>query len=99
MSATTNPYEPDKRLVDDPQELARLYHGQGLTVKEIANNHAELGRTSVYESLVDWGILIPDHSHTDSEDGSNSTDNSCRGRDPPPDQSNTDRMKWSQLTE
>jgi len=100
MLATTNPYEPDKRLVDDPQELARLYHGQGLTVKEIANNHAELGRTSVYESLVDWGILIPDHAHTDSEsDCEDSNNNSCRGHDPPADQSNTDRMKWSQLTE
>jgi len=48
---------------------------------------------------VGWGILIPDRSHTDSEDGSNSTNNSCRGRDPPSDQPNTDRMEWSQLTE
>jgi len=71
-----------------------------LTVKEIANNHAELGRTSVYESLVDWGILIPDHSHTDNEsDCEDNSNNSCRGRDPPSDQSNTDRMEWSQLTE
>jgi len=99
MSATTNPYEPDKRLVDDPQELARLYYAQGLTVKEIANNHAELGRTSVYESLVGWGILIPDHAHSDCEDGSNSTDKSCRGHDPPSDQSNTDEIVWSRLTE
>lgn len=56
MSSTPERYQPSPRLVDQPDELDRLYNEEGLTVREIADEHADVGRTAVSDALQDYGI-------------------------------------------
>ena len=86
MAAIPNRYEPTQRLIDNRRKLARLYFEKDLTICEIADQHSEYEKTTVYEALVDHGIL------TKNDDQKNC----CRGTDPPPDQTKQD-VDWTEL--
>lgn len=64
-----NKYEPDPRLIENPAKLRSLYHGRGLSIREIAKNHASVGRTRVGEALHEHDIIETEESSTnDSAD-------------------------------
>jgi len=86
MSAT-HPYQPSERLIDNRQRLARLYVEQGLTVREIADDHAEVTKTPVYNALQEYGIL------EETEDNNEDVD---RGFDPPENSSETE-VNWDAI--
>jgi len=88
MSTTPARYQPDTRLIDDPSELYRLYVERDLSIREIASDHASVGRTKVGEALNYHGITdgkVIDSADTESaEDVSeNCQHQSERGIDPP----------------
>jgi len=56
MSAVPKKYQPTKRLIDNPQRLETLYCNRDLSVREIADRHATVGRTRVNQALQEHGI-------------------------------------------
>ena len=85
MSTQQNPYQPQPRLIDQPHRLETLYCERGLTVREIAENHASVTKTPVYEALREHSIL------NDTEDNN---ENHSNGYDPPSDD-DTSGIDWS----
>jgi len=75
MSTTPTKYQPSARLIDDAERLRQLYRSDGLSVREIATYHAEVGQTAVYEALDEYGIL-------DNDDKQQSNKQCTRGHDP-----------------
>lgn len=77
---TTEKYKPDSRLIDDPEDLRRLYQDEGLSIREIAEEHASVGRTRVCEALHEYGIPSDED---DKESDSTMTDSvnwaRCKG--------------------
>lgn len=49
-------YQPSDRLVDDRDRLRELYCSDGLTIREIAQEYAEVGRTKVSDAIREHGI-------------------------------------------
>jgi len=47
----THPYEPEPRLIDDPERLKKLYHTDGLSIRAIAANHTTVSQTAVFKAL------------------------------------------------
>lgn len=86
--STTNPYQPSTRLIDNRQELARLYVEQNLTIREIAEDHAEVTKTPVYNALREYGIL---------EEQEDNNENVNREYDPPSDEENNERVSWAEM--
>jgi hypothetical protein len=67
MATTVPPkYQPDERLIDDREELAQLYNERELTVRAIANDHAEVSVARVYQALKEHGIVDPNERDTSS---------------------------------
>lgn len=92
MSTVPAKYQPSQRLIDDPDELRRLYCKEGLSIREIADEHAEVGSTAVGEALQEYQIT----------DGFDAAVDSKRGTDPPTttDTSTTvrpDQPDWSNV--
>lgn len=85
MSSVPQQYQPSDRLIDDPTRLRELYCDKGLTVMEIADYHAELGRTKVNEALNEYSIIENCEETTD-----------CYDYDPPP-ASTGDQLGWSTI--
>ena len=77
-SPVNNKYVPEPRLVDDPERLEELYCEQDLTIIEIADEHAEHEKTSVYNALVEFGLtnLDAEEASSDQSDHSDSSKNS-----------------------
>lgn len=70
---TNKKYEPEPRLIDDPDKLKRLY--DDLSIREIAENHANVGRSMVWNALNDYGIAgNPDNSDNTSSESDVSPD-------------------------
>lgn len=86
MATAQNPYQPSKRLIDDQEALAMLYIEQDLTVCEIADEHSEYSKTTVYKALVDHHII---------DKGEDCDTHSCRGIDPPQSQTKQ-QIDWTQ---
>jgi len=57
MSTTPNKYQPSPRLIDDRQRLRELYCVRELTIVEIANTYASVGRTRVHQALQEHGLI------------------------------------------
>jgi len=82
MSTTPNKYQPSPRLIDDRQRLRELYCVRELTIVEIANTYASVGRTRVHQALQEHGLI-------DSSTESNKHD---RGHSPP-----SEQIDWSDV--
>lgn len=93
MSSVPQRYQPSQRLVDDPDELARLYRDEDKSMRAIAEEDAEVGLTRIHEALHEYGIIEFDDSEessqssfdktNESEESDNSINQHKRGRDPP----------------
>lgn len=81
MSTVPSKYQPSQRLIDNPTRLAELRQ-QGLSIREIADEHASVSVARVHQALKEYGL-------TDSQNQSR------RGRDPPSTASAT--VSWEQL--
>jgi len=55
-TAQTHPYEPEPRLIDDPERLKELYHTDGLSIRAIAANHTVLSHTAVFKAIKKYGL-------------------------------------------
>lgn len=71
----THPYEPEPRLIDDPERLKKLYHTDGLSIRAIAANHTTVSHTAVFKVLKKYGLQKETRQHdrtatdeTDTED-------------------------------
>ena len=69
-------YQPDDRVVDDRDRLRELYCNRGLTIREIANEYAEVGRSTVCDAIHDHGL----DNETEPPEPKRKSD---RGTDPP----------------
>lgn len=49
-------YQPSERVVDDRDRLRELYCQRGLTIREIAAEYAEVGRSRVCDAIHDHGL-------------------------------------------
>jgi len=80
MSTTPARYQANPRLIDQPEKLRELYEDHGLTIREIASNHADVGRTAVGDALKEYGI-----TDGEAEDATmqSSPHSGCRGLAPP----------------
>jgi len=78
MATMPPKYQPSPRLIDDPTELHRLYNERGLTVRTIAEGHAEVSQTRVYQALREHGVV-----EVDDRDQPRHEKNGERGTDPP----------------
>jgi len=81
MSTESMPsrYQPANRVVDDRDRLRELYCKRDLTIRQIASEYAEVGRSRVCSAIHEHGL-------TDEEqpaDYSSNKRNSDRGTDPP----------------
>lgn len=56
MATVPNKYQASTRLIDDPDQLERLYCEQELTVRKIADKYASVGRTMVSNALDEYNI-------------------------------------------
>jgi len=72
-------YQPDERLIENPSELHRLYHEEDLSVRAIAENHAEVSIALVYQALVDHDVI----AESDQRDTPRHEKHGERGVDPP----------------
>jgi len=90
MSAIPSRYEPTQRLIDNRQELARLYVEKDLTICEIADEHAEHEKTRVYNALCEYGIIEKSGTEEATKNNHSSDD-----VDPPSD-TTTSNVDWSQ---
>jgi len=75
VSNTPDKYQPSQRLIDNPQRLRALYCTRGLSIVEIAEEYADVGKSRVGQKLKEYGLT--DTSSTDSTRSGN------RGSDPP----------------
>lgn len=85
---TPERYQPKQRLIDNPNELRRLYNEENMTTYEIAEQKASVGQTTVAKKLREYGIKNEDEPSTDS--------GAChdnRGTDPP----SSFNVDWSKL--
>jgi len=78
-------YQPSERLVDDRDRLRELYCQRGLTIREIAAEYAEVGRSRVCDAIHDHGL---DEEAKQAEIEKDVCDfhnkkNTDRGTDPP----------------
>jgi hypothetical protein len=64
---TSQKYKPDSRPIDDPEKLRKLYQKDGLSIREIAKEHASVGRTSVHSALQEAGITGADESNPSAD--------------------------------
>jgi len=87
MATTPSKYQPSERLIDNPDRLYELYCSRDLSIREIAEQYAEVGRTRVSESLNEYGITDDECCEDDGE----------RGIDPPSPRQTT-RVSWSEVT-
>jgi len=85
---TPQRYQPRTRLIDDTQELHRLYVEEDLSIREIADNHSDHSKTRVYEALCEHGIIDTDspsdtdsHSHDHATNGREEHDSASQSRD------------------
>lgn len=67
-------YVPDERLIENPTKLRSLYQNDDLTIREIAENHASVGRTSVYKALHEHDIIENEESGSESKHDSSDVD-------------------------
>lgn len=72
-------YQPSERVVDNRDRLRELYCQRGLTIREIASEYAEVGRSAVCDAIHDHGIAEEANTQT-SDSNKKNTD---RGTDPP----------------
>lgn len=66
-------YAPEPRLVDNPDELRRLYVEQDLSIREIAAEHSTVEKTTVWRVIDDYGIN-DDSPQCDTGDSAHDTD-------------------------
>jgi len=78
MTTVPPKYQPSPRLIDDPTELHRLYNERGLSVRAIAEGHAEVSQTRVYQALREHEVV-----ETNDRDTPRHESNGERGTDPP----------------
>lgn len=112
MSAVPQKYQPTTRLIDDPDRLEELYCRDGLTVREIANQHTDYSPSAVYQALDEYGII---DEESDERQMNNPSDGSGggvtgpvgaseRGFDPPTSErslsldSNNPSVEWSSFS-
>lgn len=97
--STPSKYEAATRLVDDPDRLRELYHERGLSIRQIAQNYADVGRTRVSEALREHGIQTDatDEGSLNANDGGEDCE-SDRGTDPPARRGSESRVTWSRVT-
>ncbi|TKX83337.1 hypothetical protein EXE43_24785, partial [Halorubrum sp. SS5] len=62
-------YQPSERVVDDRDRLHELYCQRGLTIREIANQYAEVGRSMVCDAIHDHGLTDEEEKRTAIEQG------------------------------
>lgn len=80
MSTTPARYQATPRLVDQPQRLRELYVEHDHSIREIAEDYADVGRTAVSEALRDHGIT---EEHGESDESSSTMHSGRRGLAPP----------------
>ncbi|TKX52309.1 hypothetical protein EXE44_05185 [Halorubrum sp. SS7] len=56
-------------MVDDRDRLHELYCQRGLTIREIANQYAEVGRSMVCDAIHDHGLTDEEEKRTAIEQG------------------------------
>jgi hypothetical protein len=78
MATVPPKYQPSPRLIDDPTELHRLYNERDLTVRTIAEDHAEVSQTRVYQALHEHDVIEATDRDTPRHEN-----NGERGTDPP----------------
>lgn len=71
-------YQPSERLVDNRDRLRELYCQRGFTIREIASEYAEVGRSRVCDAIHDHGL-----NETQSPEHDTNERNTDRGTDPP----------------
>lgn len=71
-------YQPSERVVDNRDRLRELYCQRGLTIREIAAEYAEVGRSTVCDAIHDHGL----NNEEEPQNGSTKK-NTDRGTDPP----------------
>ena len=54
--AVPDRYQPTQRLIDDPDRLRELYCTRDLTIREIADEYAEVSKTRVKQALDEYDI-------------------------------------------
>jgi len=88
MSTTKTPskYKPSNRLIDNPQRLRALYCTRGLTIEQIAEEYATVGKSRVGQKLKEYGL-----TECNCDNSSDSTRSSNRGSDPP------QQIDWSEV--
>jgi hypothetical protein len=67
MSTTPTRYQANERLIDQPDELRRLYCQEDYSIREIAANHASVGRTRVSDALQEYDITDDDEDSQEAE--------------------------------
>jgi len=83
---TPNKYQPSERLIDNPQRLRALYCSRGLTIEQIVDEYAEVGKSRVGQKLKEYGLT--ECNCNNSSDGTRSGN---RGSDPPESKIQQDR--------
>lgn len=78
---TPSRYQPETRLIDNPDRLHELYHEQNKSVRAIAANHAEVSSTRVYEALEEHDVITDQPEQSVQADSSVS--DGRRGKNPP----------------
>ncbi len=89
MATTPSKYQPSERLIDNQERLRKLYCDDGLTVREIAEQEATVGKTRVSEALKEYGIT--------SEDDSDVEQDSASAVGPPTTESPNTTVTWSSI--
>jgi hypothetical protein len=84
MSTTPQRYQPEPRLIDQPDRLQELYWEDGLSANEIAEQYAEVSATRILQVFDEYGI--------ETRSPHNGTSDGERGTDPP-----ADEVNWSSL--
>jgi len=90
MSTTQqHPYEPTQRLIDNRRRLAKLYIEQDLTIREIADNHADVTRSPVHEALQEYGLI---------EQKEEQHNNHSHGGYDPPSETTNESVDWTKVS-
>jgi len=84
-NTTPEKYRPEPRLVDQPATLERLYCEEGLSIREIVDEHAELSVERVHHALGEYNLLDRDSCHGSGGDCTGPVGDGERGFDPPRD--------------
>jgi len=72
-------YQPAERVVDNRDRLRELYCKRGLTIREIAADYAEVGRSRVCDAIHEHGL----NDEADVQTSDTNERNTDRGTDPP----------------